>query len=238
MACVICARSVAALLLLHAPSLMEQRVFEKGQNVIYENDRKNRINLGLGFSPVLTEEGKIALIRGPRIGYGKHFDCTNRDSKNWISLYDSTARTEKVLFDRALSFDVQGSPMCVFEQMQLSPDGGILYLVSPVYATAGSLAIIHLGKGTIAYVPGVNEVYVIQSGPHRGELIYARRSVYKGDGEEHMYYPFIHARADGRQIHVIAEETSLSASGAARPRLMAYLRKIEGQLMVRGKLIP
>src|SRR6266481_4889739 len=67
MACVICARSVAALLLLHASSLMGQRVFEKDQSVIYEDDRKNRINFGRGFSPVLTEEGKIALIRGPRI---------------------------------------------------------------------------------------------------------------------------------------------------------------------------
>jgi hypothetical protein len=53
-----------------------------------------------------------------------------------------------------------------------------------------------------------------------------------------MYYPFIHAGADGREIQVIAEEPSLSASGTQRPRLMAYLRKIEGQLMVGGKLIP
>jgi hypothetical protein len=238
MACVTFARSVAALLLLPVSSLVAQRVFEKGQNVIYEDGRKNRVNLGLGFNPVFTEEGKVAMIRGRRIGYGHHFDCNHKDSKNWISVYDPATRTERVLFDRSLPFGVQGSPMCVFDQMQLSPNGSVLYLVSPVYATAGSLAIIQLEQGAATYVPGVNDVYVIQSGPHRGELIYTRRSVYKGDGEEHMYYPFIHAGADGRQIKVIAEEPSLSASGAPRPRLTAYLRKIEGQLMVGGKLIP
>ena len=230
--------SLAALLLWTASSLVAQRVFEKGQNVIYEDIRKTQINLGLGFNPIFTEDGKVALIHGRRIEYGEYFDCKHRDSKNWISVYDPATRAKKVLFDHPLSFGVQGLLLCVFEQMQFSPDGGILYLVGPAYATVGSLAIIHLKQGAVTYVMGVNEVYVIQSGPHRGELIYARRSVYKGDGEEHMYYPFIHARADGRQIRVIAEEPSLSASGAQRPRLKAYLRKIEGQLMVGGKLIP
>ena len=36
--------------------------------MIYEDDRKNRINLGLGFNPIFTEDGKVALIRGGRIG--------------------------------------------------------------------------------------------------------------------------------------------------------------------------
>ena len=238
MAFVSCLTSLAALLLLPASSLVAQRVFEKGQNVNYEDDRKNRINLGLGFNPVLTEEGKVALIRGRRIGYGEPFDCKHGDSKNWIAVYDPATRTEKVIFDRSLPFGVQGSPMCVFEQMQLSPDGGILYLVSPVYATSGSLAIIQLEQGVATYVPGVNEVYVIQSGPHRGELIYLRRILYWKHGDPRIYYPFIHARADGRQIRVIAEELSLASSGTHRPRLTAYLRKLEGQLMVGGKLIP
>ena len=237
MACVTFARSVAALLLVYAPTLMGQRVFEKGQNVIYEDDRKNRINLGPGFNPVFTEEGRVAMIRGRRIGYGEPFDCKHKDSKNWISVYDPATRTEKVLFNRSLSFGRQGFLYCVFEQMQLSPDGGILYLVSPVYATSGSLAIIQLEPGTVSYLHGVNEVHVIQSGPHRGELIYERRRLYWKHGDPRIEYPLIHAGADGRQIHVIAEEPTL-IGGTDRPLLKAYLRKIEGQLIIDGKLIP
>jgi hypothetical protein len=204
--------------------------------VIYEDDRKKRINLGLGFNPVLTEEGKVALIRGRRIVFNEPFDCNRRDSKNWISVYDPATRTEKVLFDRSLSFGV-GIPFCVFYQMQLSPDGGILYLVSPVSATSGSLAIIHLKQEGVAYVHGVNQVYVIQSGPHRGELIYERRRLYWKHGDPRIEYPFIHAGADGRQIRVIAEEPTL-IGGTDRALLKAYLRKIEGQLIIDGKLIP
>jgi len=46
-----------------------------------------------------------------------------------------------------------------------------LYLVSPVYATSGSMAISRFPQKTITYVPGVNFVYVIETGLHRAELI-------------------------------------------------------------------
>jgi len=57
------------------------------------------------------------------------------------------------------------------------------------------------GQGAVTYVPGVDDVYIIVNGPHRGELMCQRRVM-----EGHARYPFIRARADGWPIRVIAEE--------------------------------
>ena len=81
-------------------------------------------------------------------------------------------------------------------------------------------------------MPGVAEVYVIVNGPHRGELMYQRRVM-----EGHARYPFIHARADGWPIRVLAEEDLNGGAGEA-PRLAAYLRRIGGQIMVNGRAFP
>ena len=177
-----CMRKV--LLFLLASSLMAQRVFEKDHDVIYENAQRNEVNLGAGFSPVLTAQGKVVFVRGHLFDYGEDFDCSRKETKNWISVFDPATRSEEILFDRALSYGREGLEFCVFEQMQLSTDGSTLYLVSPVYATSGSMAIVHLRQGKVAYVPGVNEVYVIESGPHRGELIYSRRLYCRADHGE------------------------------------------------------
>jgi hypothetical protein len=115
------------------------------------------------------------LVRGRLFGYGEQFDCSKPESKNWVALYDPATNTERVVFDRAVPFDDGAWEVCVFTDMQLSYDGSVLYLVSPVYATSGSLAIINLANGSIGYVPGVNMVFVIETGPHRDELIYQRR---------------------------------------------------------------
>jgi hypothetical protein len=164
--------------------------------------------------------------------YGDEFDCGNKELKNWVAVYDPATRTEKTLFDRPLPYGRDGLPFCIFQRMQLAPDGSALYLTSPVYATSGSLAIIPLKQGTVRYVPGVDDVYVIVNGPHRGELLYQRR-----EDEDGAYYPSVHARADGRLIRVLAEEW-LEEGLDKVPRLKEYLRSIGGQIMVNGQAFP
>ncbi|HEV2199452.1 MAG TPA: hypothetical protein VGR73_06510 [Bryobacteraceae bacterium] len=226
--------------LLSSSSLPAQRVFEKGEDVIYEDSQGKQINLGHGYSPVLTSQGKIALIRGPRADYvGSDADCIHSPTKNWVAVYDPAAHSEKILFDRSVVFF--DSEFCVFEQMQLSPDGKILYLVSPVSPTSGSLALVRLSENRITFVHGVNEVHVIENGPHRGELIYQRRLWQKDphDGNAYPHYPFVHARADGTQIRVLADEYFTVGGGTDHlPRLKAYLQQIGGQIRVNGELFP
>ena len=234
----ICIRvSVCAVLLLVAQSLLAQRVFERGDEVIYQDAKGNQIKLGLGSSPILNR-GKVAMIRGFRVRYGDPFDCRYKERRNWIVTYDPITRAEKTLFDQALPFGRKGIEFCVFEQMQTSSDGRTLYLVSPVYATSGSLAIVQLPSRPINYVPGVNEVYVIETGPHRGELIYSRRLNRRDrkdpNGGEYPYYPFVHARENGEQIRVVSDEEFTVGSTNA-PLLAEYLRNIGGRITVNGQ---
>lgn len=227
-------RLVQALLLLLAhSSLIAQRAFEEGGNVIYQNAQGNRTNLGSGFSPVMTAQGRVAFVRGRRFGYGEKFDCFHPNTKNWIALYDPAIRSERALFDQVVPFENGKWPFCIFDQMQLSPDGSVLYLVSPVYATAGSLAIVQLATGSISNVPGVNNVFIIESGPRRGELIYVRRGLRtSADGLSQAAYLFFHARADGQPI------TEVSDRDEGLPILRQYLRKIRGRITLGNEQLP
>jgi hypothetical protein len=231
---------ISFLKLLLASGLMAQRAFEAGGEVIYEDAQRNRTNLGVGFNPVLTHDGAVALLRGRIFSYGEQFDCDKSESKNWVSVYNPATKAERILFDRTVPFDGGKWKSCVFEQMQLSYDGSVLYLVSPVYATSGSLAIISLARGSITYVPGVNLVYVIETGPHRDELIYQRRLLHKSveDGLEYPGYPFVHARADGQQITEISSEYFTVGGNDEVPLLRKYLGEIGGTITVNGRILP
>jgi len=233
-------RLAIAPFLLCSANLIAQRAYETSGKVFYEDAAGNRTSLGAGFSPVLTHDGRVALIRGPSFGYGETLGCDHKETRDWVAVYSPSTKSEEVLFDRPVPFYGGKWTFCVFEQMQLSPDDSILYLVSPVYATSGSLAIVDLRTGSITEVAGVNEVYVIEIGPHRGELIYQRRMLHRisGDEGEYPYYPFVHANDQGVQIHVLAEEYFTVAGVAVAPVLEAYLRKIGGTIRVNGKAFP
>lgn len=231
----------AALALLLCPSMVGQKVSEKSGHVVYEDRSGKRHDLGISFSPVLTNRGEVALIRGRVFDYGEEFDCSSKATKNWIAIYDPATGAEKTLFDRPLSFGRDDLAFCVFRQIQLSPDDSVLYLVSIVYATSGALAIVHLQDGAVTYVTGVDYVYVITSGPHQGELLYqqrmARHEPPPKAGDASPYYPFVHARADGEPIRVIAEENLNEGPGKA-PKVAAYLRSIGGRIIVSGRAFP
>ena len=158
-------------------------------------------------------DGEVVLVRGHRYGYGQEFDCTRPETKNWVAKYDPQTEKETKVFDRPIHYDGPGSlGFCAFEQMQMSYEGSVLYLLASTYATSGNLAIVNLTSGSIAFVPGVIAVFVIESGPHQNDLIYQRRVYHKSpeDGLEYPSYPFIHALADGRQVREISNETSRS----------------------------
>jgi hypothetical protein len=225
---------IGFLALLLSSALLAQRAFEVGGAVVYEDAHGKRTSLGIGFNPVLTHDGRVAWLRGPKFGYGDQ-DCSK--AANWVLLYDPATKAEKVLFDKPIFFNEGKWKFCTFEQMQLSYDRSVLYLVSPVYATAGSLAIVHLAGGPITYVPGVNFVYVIETGPHRDELIYQRRIWPKS--AEHPEYPLIHARADGRQIAEISNEClSCGGNNDEVPVLRKYLGKLGGSITMNGQKFP
>jgi hypothetical protein len=227
--------------LLSPYSLRAQRTFEADGRVVYEDAQGKRTDLGIGFSPVLISDGRLALLRGRKFGYGEDFDCANKGSRNWVAVYDPTVTSERVVFDGIVPSDTRNINYCIFDQMQMSHDASLLYLVIPAYATSGSLAIISLPKTKITYIPGVCELYVIKTGPHRDELIYVRRVYHKGaDGNEYPAYPFIHARADGHPIREVSDEWGGQNNMAhdKMPLLRNYLQRIGGTINVNGETLP
>jgi hypothetical protein len=232
-----------ALSVLFSSNLQAQRTFEKNHHVIYEDAQKRQSDLGIGSKPILTN-GKVLMIRGEPSGPNTDFDCNDQHKKNWISVLDPVTRSEKTLFDAPVHFDDRLIPAgyCIFEGVALSPDGQILYVVGPVYATSGSLAVIRLKTKNVTIVAGVNEVYVIETGSHRGELVYSARRYHRDphDNNQYPYYPFIHAQADGKEIGVISEE-DLAVGGPKYwnlPVLAAYLKQLGGRITVNGDRFP
>jgi hypothetical protein len=232
--------AITAVILALAAALDAQRVFEKEAQVVYGEAQGRQTNLGTGFSPVLTTDGKVLFIRGRRFAFGGPFDCRDPKKKNWIALYDPATRQETTIFDRALDFDARGALFCFFEQAQLSHDGSVLYLVSPVSAVSGSLAIVFLARGSVSYVPGVESVYVIETGPHRDELIYVRRVMRSSPKHRLGFpaYPLIHARANVEEISEISNESFTLGANAEMPILSAYLRNIGATITVHGRKLP
>ena len=163
------------------------------------------------------------LIRGPELYYGDPFNCANPAAKNWIVTVHPTTKAETVIFDQPID------GFCVFQQAQLSPDGSKLYLSIPTYATANTLAIVQLPAKTITQIPGVNFVYIIETGPHRGDLIYQKRVM-----KAHVTYPFFHARPNGQEIREISEEQDPDRA----PILAEYLRSIGGTITFDGRKLP
>jgi hypothetical protein len=221
-------------LLMVATNLPAQRVFERDGDVIYVGSSGRDVDVGLGFSPVLTHDGKVAFLSGRFFHYGDKFDCAHKATKNWVSVFDPVIHSQRVLFDRTLRFGLDFD-ICVFSQMQLSPDDSILYLVTNQWsATGGSLAIIRLRGDSMTYVAGVNEVYVVESGPDRGDLVYERRMWDNTPYNEHPYYSWVHARANGTKVKILADEPLLTtgAPDTDAPKLKAYLQRIGGRIII------
>jgi hypothetical protein len=236
---ILAAAAIAVLIQLPV-SAIAQHAFEKNDNVIYEDAKKNETDLGRGFNPVLTADGKIAMIRGPRIEFGQKFDCNDPERKNWITSYDPSTKAENTVFDRAIPF-TPGFPSCSFYRLQLSPNSRTLYLLSQVAQTSGTMAVIRLPQGrVVSYEHGVTSLYMIEAGPHRGELIYRKR-LYRRDPQDkqmYPYYPWIHARADGGQIRIVSNETDSGNPKNDFAELAAYLRQMGGRITIEGQTLP
>ncbi|HUA83118.1 MAG TPA: hypothetical protein VMB85_04620 [Bryobacteraceae bacterium] len=81
-------------LLLFASSLWAQRVVERGNHVIYADSSGRETDAGIGFSPVLIRDGKVALLRGRKFGYGDDFNCAHRETKNRVAVFDPRTRSD------------------------------------------------------------------------------------------------------------------------------------------------
>lgn len=218
-----------------------QRIYERGPDLMLEDVQGRLSSLGPGFNSVPISDRKFLLIRGARM-HGEQSSCDRPEAKNRVVVYDTQTNKESLLFDKPLSGRMipQGAA-CAYEHADLSPSGSTLYIVSPCSITSGCLAIVDLPAGTVKYVPGVMDVFVIRGGPKAGDLIYSRRLWAKPTTPDAGYasYPYIHARPDGSQIAIISnEDLALGVENAPVPILRAYLRSIHGRIFAQGEWVP
>jgi hypothetical protein len=180
----------------------------------------------------------VLIIRGIEPVYGVDFDCDDKTKRNWVTIYNPATSKEQTLWDEPVhysEFEMQGG-WCIFTDVQLSPDGKTLFLAIPMYATSSQLAIIRLADKMTTFV-SADLVFVIEDGPHRGDLILVGRRVRKdSDGLTYPYDPFIHAHPDGREIKVISGESF--AGEIPAPILAAYLKRLGGHIRVNGERFP
>jgi hypothetical protein len=225
------------------PEAHAQRVYQRGPNLMLEDAQGRLRSLGPGFNSIPISDHEFLLILGKQMGYGEETGC-ERPAKNRVVVYDTSTNKETVLFDKpipVLPIRVHFS-ICIYEHADLSPSRSALYIVIPVYATSGCLAIIDLPTGRVRYVPGAMDVFVIRGGPNAGDLIYMRRlqsKPTKYDPVGHPYYPYIHARPDGSRIAIISDEDLvLDGGNAPAPILRNYLRGIHGRIFAQGEWVP
>lgn len=182
------------------PEARAQRVLQRGPDLIFEDAQGRLSSLGVGFNSVPISDHKFLLIRGAQMGYGEESSRERPTARNRVVVYDSRTNKESLLFDKPLSGRmIPNDGACVYERADLSPSGSTLYIINPCYATSGCLAVVDLPMGTVRYVPGVEDVFVVRGGPDAGDLIYSQRLQSKPTKYDsgHPYYPYIHARPDG-----------------------------------------
>jgi hypothetical protein len=211
-----------------ALSLLGQQVHEIKGRVIYEDAAKRETDLGLAHNSTLTSNGKVAMIRGDTRAHGE-IDCADPQVRNRIVLYDPLTRQETTVFDRTM--EAYGQRYCIFGHLELSHDVSTAYVYVLTAGTSGTIAIIELADGSIRYVHGIEAFFLIQTGPHRDELIYSKRGW--SVSARHYSYPWIHARADGVPIRQIAEESINPV-----PQLTKYLREIQATAVLNGQRLP
>jgi hypothetical protein len=202
-------------------ALAAPRAFEMGGAVYYEDADQKQLSLGEGFSPVLNSKGEVAVIRGKRYRFGDDYDCRKRETKNWITVFTPSTGKERILVDYPLRDEVSTDDRyaeCIFQQLAISPDDSVLYVIIPASASSSNLAIVPLKPGGISYVPDVNAVYTTSA----GDLIAVTP---RG---------FAHLSATGKQVRSISPELDPRRA----PLLEAYLRQIGASIMVNGEKLP
>ncbi len=177
------------------------------------------------------------------MGHGEASSCEHPALRNRVMVFDTRTNKESLLFDKPLTNRIMGREyaVCVYEHADLTPSGSTLYIVSPFYATSGSLAVIDLPTGRVRYVPGAMDVFVIPGGPNAGDLIFMRRLERKPTEDDPRVddYAYVHARPDGSQIAVISNEALvLDGGNAPAPILRAFLRRIHGRIFAQGEWVP
>jgi len=194
------------LVLAATAAVFAQTVSVKDGNIQF-TDKSGRTTAltssGRDSSPLLAPDGKwVAFVRkidGKKIATGSdEVDPTEL----WQVRVDGK---EPTLLVRCRESQKTESLIGAFETLQFSPDGKLLYFVTPAWATSGAVHVVDTTNRKERFLFAGNNVKVVPSGEYKGCLLVQQHRYFVGGGSYDWFWLL---RPDGKEVGPVGEDTS------------------------------
>ena len=194
------------LVLAATAAVFAQTVSVKDGNIQF-TDKSGRTTAltssGRDSSPLLAPDGKwVAFVRkidGKKIATGS--DEVD-PAELWQVRVDGK---EPTLLVRCRESQKTESLIGGFETLQFSPDGKLLYFVTPAWATSGAVHVVDTTNRKERFLFAGNNVKVVPSGEYKGCLLVQQHRYFVGGGSYDWFWLL---RPDGKEVGPVGEDTS------------------------------
>lgn len=157
---------------------------------------------GRDSNPLLAPDGKwIAFVRkvdGKKIATGSdEVDPTEL----WQVRVDGK---EPTMLVRCRESEKVESLIGGFDSLQFSPDGKLLYFVTPAWATSGAVHVVDTTNRKERYLFPGNNLKLVAAGEYKGCLLVQQHRYFIGGGSYDWFWLL---RADGKEVGPVGEDT-------------------------------
>ncbi len=188
-----------------AASAFAQNVSVKDGNIQFIDKAGKTTALTVGgrdSNPLLAPDGKwVAFVRkvdGKKIATGSdEVDPTEL----WQVRVDGK---EPAMLVRCRESQKMESLIGGFETLQFSPDGKLLYFVTPAWATSGAVHVVDTTNRKERYLFPGNNLKVVPSGEYKGCLLVQQHRYFIGGGSYDWFWLL---RPDGKEVGPVGEDT-------------------------------
>ena len=158
---------------------------------------------GRDSDPVLASDGKwVAFVRkveGKKIATGSDEVAP---TELWQVRVDGK---EPTMLVRCRDSQQMESLIGGFENLQFSPDGKLLYFVTPAWATSGAVHVVDTTNRKERYLFPGNNLKLVPSGEYKGCLLVQQHRYFVGGGSYDWFWLL---RPDGKEVGPVGEDTS------------------------------
>lgn len=196
---------LALLSLVFATAAFGQTVSVKDGNIQFTDQTGKTTAVtssGRDSNPLLAPDGKwIAFVRkvdGKKIATGS--DEVD-PAELWQVRVDGKEATMLV---RCRESEKVESLIGGFDSLQFSPDGKLLYFVTPAWATSGAVHVVDTTNRKERYLFPGNNLKVVAAGEYKGCLLVQQHRYFIGGGSYDWFWLL---RSDGKEVGPVGEDT-------------------------------